>query len=331
MKEQNHIVVLEGCHAQVPRFDIPHKYTEYFDTQPHEIGERIQDATIVIITVKQMTIEDAKRAPRLKLVVVMGTGCGWVMPMRDYFVKRGVTVCNTPQTNIESCSGHALGLYFAVRRRTLQMHTLATTTDEWPQRGSLTKLWEGGPPLSCGQETVGIIGHGALGQAIERLCRGIGMGEVVIADRKGVASDEVRPGREALDSLINRVTVLFICCPKDATTENLLDSPELNRMRKEAVVINMARGGIVNEQALADALRQKIIYGAATDVFEVEPGRRGQSPLLPVDEEIPNLTVSPHISWYAQQTLKNLQRLLKAAVEGHSGGDPVNIVINPNT
>lgn len=329
MSEEDHIVVLEGCHVQVPRFDIPHSYTEYFDTAPDEVGERIKDATIVIITVKQMTVEQAEMAQRLKLIVVMGTGCGWVGPMQDYFVKRGITVCNTPQTNIDSCSGHALGLYFAVRRKTLQMHNLATKTDEWPARGSLTKMWEGGPTLSCGQEVVGIVGYGALGQAIEKLCRGVGMGEVVIAERKGVATNQTRVGREALDALIKRVTVLFLCCPKDASTENLIDKPELEQTRQEAIVINMARGGIVNEQALADALREKKIYGAATDVFEIEPGKRGQSPLLPLDGEIPNLTVSPHISWFAQQTLKNLQRLLKAAVEGHAAGRPVNMVVDP--
>ena len=326
MKE-HHVVVLERCHGPVPEFDFPYTYTEYYNTKPHEIAERVREATIVIITVQHMTIEQADQATHLELVVVMGTGCGWVP--RAYFAKRGVTVCNAPHSNIESCSGHALGLYFAVRRRFLDMHRLITTTDEWAIRGSLTPLWEGGPPFSCGQEIVGIIGHGALGQGIEKLCRGVGMGEIVIADRKGVSSENARSGRESFGKTIERATVLVICCPKDASTANLIDASELGAMRKDAILINMARGGIVNEQALARALQNRTIAGAATDVLEVEPGTRGQSPLLPLQGEIPNLTISPHVSWFAGQTLLSLQRLLKAAVEGYVHDKPVHVIVHP--
>ena len=274
MANEEHIVALEGIHCQIPNFDIPHKYTEYRNTEPHEVLSRVKDATIVIVAWRQISIEIAEQAKRLKLIVVMSTGCGWVQ--KDYWARRGVTVCNCPGSNIESCSGHALGLYFAARRRLVQMHTLATKTDEWAERGTLTRSWEAGPPLSCSQETVAIVGHGALGQAIDKLCRGVGMGEVVVAERKGVPTNDVRSGRESFETLLERATVLMVCCPKDSSTENLIDRLELARMRKEAIVINMARGGIVNERALVHALKERRIYAAATDVLEHEPGERGK-------------------------------------------------------
>ena len=320
------VVVLEACHCEIPAFELDHLYREYPDTLPHEIAERIKDATIVITTIREVKPEHAEQAPNLKLLVVMGTGCAWVDG--EYYAKRGITVCNCPQSNVESVSSHALGLYFAVRRRFLPMHQLTTTTDEWYKQGTLTKKWEGGPPPSCAQEVIGIIGYGALGKAIETLCHGVGMGRVVLAERRG--AEQIREGRESLEKVLKSATVLVICCPKDASTIGLIGETEMSQMRKDAIIINVARGGIVNEIALAKALQEKSIYGAATDVLDEEPSKRGKSPLLPLDEEIPNLLISPHVSWYAQQTLKNLQRLMSEAVEGFARGKPVNVVVSPS-
>lgn len=321
------IVVLEACHCTIPPFNLSHNYREYHDTLPSEIGERIRDATIVITTIRQVTPEHAAQAPRLKLLVVMGTGCAWVDA--EYYAGRGITVCNCPQSNIESVSGHAMGMYFAVRRQLFQMHYLATKTDEWPKNSTLTKKWEGGPPLSCGQEVVGIVGYGALGKAIEKLCHGIGMCKVMIAERKVTAAEKLRSGRDSFESVLRHATVIVICCPKDDSTVNMIDAPELREMRQDAILVNVARGGIINEQALATALTDRSIAGAATDVLEQEPGERGKSPLLPIEGEIPNLIISPHVSWYAQQTLQNLQTLMKAVVEGFYHGKPVNVVVTP--
>ena len=321
------IVVLEACHCPMPEFNLSHNYREYYDTTPNDIGERIKDATIVITTIRQITPEHVEQAPHLRLLVVMGTGCAWVDA--EYYAKRGVTVCNCPSSNIESVSGHTLGMYFATRRRFLAMHKLVTETNEWHEQSSLTKLWDGGPPLSPSQEIVGIVGYGALGKAIKKLCHAVGMGKVVIAERKGISAEQLREGRVSFENMVQRATVIIVCCPKAPSTIDLISYNELQEMRKDSILINVARGGIVNEQALANALKERKITGAATDVLEVEPAERGKSPLVPVDDEIPNLLISPHVSWFAQKTLENLQSLLKQAVEGFVGGKPVNIVVAP--
>lgn len=199
---------------------------------------------------------------------------------------------------------------------------------EWVENGTLTPRWDdvAGAPLSCGQEVVGIVGYGRLGRRIEGLCRGVGMGRVVVAGRKGVTG--LRDGdRVDLEEVLRIATVLMICCPRDASTIDLVGEEELRSMRKEAVVINVARGGIVNEAALAKALTERWIAAAATDVLEKEPGGRGTTPLLPLEGDVPNLTITPHVAWFAAQTMTNLKTMLKEGLEGWMAGKPVNVVV----
>ncbi|KAJ8608318.1 hypothetical protein MRB53_039740 [Persea americana] len=321
--QEHHVVVLESCHCEIPVFDIRHKLTSYHNTTPSQVSERIRDATIVITTIVPVTPEDAAQSPGLKLLAIHATGHGWLD--KAAFRKLGITVVNCPQTNIASVSEHAIGLYFATRRKTVELHNRTTATDDWEARGTLTRAWIYRPP-TCGQESVGIIGYGALGRAIERLARGIGMGGVHICERKG--AEKLRSGRIAFEEAIKKTSVLFVCCPKDAETIDLISDRELASMRKDAILINIARGGIVNEAALARALRSGTIAGAAIDVFDKEPAIRGETPLLPLDETaVPNLTVSPHVSWYASQTLDNLYNFLKAGVEGWVAGKPINVIV----
>lgn len=149
---------------------------------------------------------------------------------------------------------------------------------------------------------------------------------MVVSDRKGAT--QLRDTRVAFEDVLKKVTVLVLCCPRDPSTVNLIGEMELKSMRRDALLINVDRGGIVNEAALAKALKQRWISCAATDVLEVEPGIVG-SPLLPRDgEPIPNLTISPHIAWFAQETISTLQRLLKEGIDGWVAGKPVNVHVH---
>jgi len=254
---------------------------------------------------------------------VIATGMDWVD--KRYCAENGISVVNCPQSNIPAVSEHAMALFFASRRKIADLHMRTTTTDEWATVGTLKRRFAS-VPLSCSQETLGIIGYGALGKRIDMLAKRIGFGEVIIADRKG--ADKVRDGRVAFDEVLRRATTIMVCCPRDLSTINLICDAELKSMRKDALLINVARGGIVNEAALAQALREGWINSAATDVLEVEPGIRG-SPLLPRDgEPVPNLTITPHLAWYAQETIKTLQRLLVEGVDGWVSGKPINVAVH---
>jgi lactate dehydrogenase-like 2-hydroxyacid dehydrogenase len=133
--------------------------------------------------------------------------------------------------------------------------------------------------------------------------------------------------RMPFEEVVRSATVLVICCPRDASTVDLIGEKELRSMRKEAVVVNVARGGIVNEAALAKALTERWIAAAATDVLEREPGGRGTTPLLPLQGEVPNLTITPHVAWFAAQTMENLKILLKEGIEAWVAGKPINVVV----
>ncbi|OAL32784.1 hypothetical protein AYO20_07740 [Fonsecaea nubica] len=319
-KDKHHIVVLEGIHAKMPSFDFPHTIDVHQRTPPSEVAERIKDATIVIACVVPVTPSDMDKAPYLGVLAVMAVGIQWVD--KQDCARRGVTVTKCPAGNVNAVTEHFLGLYFATRRRVVQVHKTITASNEWVEKGTLTKLWPSGPPLGCGQETLGIMGYGTLGTRLEKLARAIGFGEVLISERKNATT--VRPGRVSFDQVLERATVVGVCLPKEHDTIDLIGEKELRTMRKDAIIINVARGGIVNERALAQALKEGWIAGAATDVLETEPSGPGMSPLVPDvakgEEEVPNLTISAHIAWFTQSTIQNYQRLLKEGIEGWVNG-----------
>ncbi|EME40991.1 hypothetical protein DOTSEDRAFT_74515 [Dothistroma septosporum NZE10] len=319
--DKHHIVFLEAVH--LPLATLPFEYTidAYQRTQAHEVAERIKPATIVISNVIDVKPSDMDNAPHLQLLAIMATGMGWVD--KEYCARRGVTVVNAPSANIDAVSEHFLALYFASRKRLGAVDNSVKTSDEWRQTFSLTKkVWPEGPPLGVKQETLGIVGYGALGQNIEALTKALGFREVLIADRKGAA--KVRDGRVSFQEVLTRSTTIVIVCPREPDTINLVDEQEFGLMRKEALLINIARGGIVNEAALAKALKEHVIFGAATDVLDTEPGGPGTTPLLPDmskgEEPVPNLIVTSHVAWFSGSTIANLQKIncdaMTAFVEG---------------
>ena len=146
---------------------------------------------------------------------------------------------------------------------------------------------------------------------------------VLIAERKGAS--EVREGRTAFDAAIKQGFVFIVGSPLDATTRDMISSAEFEAMDPTALVVNIGRGGVINETALAKALKDKQIAGAATDVFEHEPATKETCPLL--DPSIPNLIVSPHVAWYSAKTLHNTLEMMKANVEGFVAGKLQNVVV----
>ena len=160
------------------------------------------------------------------------------------------------------------------------------------------------------------------GKNVEKIGKALNM-RVLIAERKG--AQEVRDGRVAFDHAIRQGTLFIVVAPLDATTRGLIATPELHAMNSTALIVNVARGGIIDEQALAQALHDGQIGGAATDVFEHEPATtRENCPLL--DPTIPHLILSPHIAWYSSKTLEGTVATVKKNLEAFVAGAPVNVV-----
>ncbi|KAM6510347.1 hypothetical protein FALCPG4_017964 [Fusarium falciforme] len=314
----HHIVFLEAANAPPPKFAFPHTHRRYPSTQPHEIPERIKDATIVILGgFAPITPEHLEHAPLLQCVAITATGFDWLD--RQAFAERGITVVNCPQNNVDAVGEHFLALYFAARRKIVEVHNAVTAAERyWVKEGSLTPRWKQGAPLSCQQEVLGIIGYGSLGRKVESLARGVGFGEILIAERKGESN--VRDGRIHFEHLLKAATNIAVCCPREPGTLGLISAPEFEMMKPESLLLNISRGGIVCESALATALKQGTIFGAATDVLETEPGSVGTTPLIPDaangEEPVPNLTITSHIAWFSQKTIENLDHMLRLGIEG---------------
>ena len=147
--------------------------------------------------------------------------------------------------------------------------------------------------------------------------------DVLIAERKGAT--KIREGRTAFEDAIKQGTVFIVNTPFDQDTRDMISTPDFEAMDKTALTINVGRGGVINEAALAKALKDGQIAGAATDVFETEPATKENCPLL--DDSIPNLVLSPHIAWYSSRTIKGTVAMVKANIEGYVAGKPQNIIV----
>lgn len=168
------------------------------------------------------------------------------------------------------------------------------------------------------------------------LGRALGM-QVIIASRKApstpVSGDMLPPpnaddGRIPFDQVLRQATVVVLSLPRTTETLNLVSTDELAKMHPYAVLINIARGGIVDEAAVVQALKQGQFAGYATDVFAVEPADGAtDSPLLSDDTKDLNITLSPHLAWFSQRTMNNLGDMLKETVESWGRGQAINVVV----
>ncbi|KAF1952158.1 glycerate dehydrogenase [Byssothecium circinans] len=340
------IVALELIHQPLPSaFDFPtgttYTLTTYESTPTKQIlHSRVCNATILIVTTVKLDAETLSSdvTPNLRLVAVMATGTDPVD--LNACKQRGIRVINSPAANIEAVSEHAISLYFAARRRTVLLDGLTRQVPSvWKQNGSLNpymRYADGKPPLTCRDEVMGVVGYGALGKNIAALGRALGM-KVLIAARKspptpssdGVFSpSDVEEDRVPFDEVLRRSTVVVLSLPRNPQTLNLLSTVEFTQMSPYAVVVNIARGGIVDEAAVVEAVRDGQIAGYATDVFQTEPAEGpDDSPLLGEDANGLNITVTPHLAWFAQRTMSNLGQILKETIEAWVSGNEINVII----
>ena len=168
---------------------------------------------------------------------------------------------------------------------------------------------------------LGIVGFGTLGQAMAQLGRAIGM-EVIIAERKQATT--IRPERRSFADVLRLSDVLSLHCPLTEETRDLIGADELRQMKRDALLINTARGGLIDDHALLDALKSGRIGGAGIDVLRVEPPREG-NPLL--DADLPNLIVTPHNAWASKQAMQTLANQLIDNLEAFVRGEPRNLVV----
>ena len=296
-----------------PSFD--HEWIEFGETAPDQIGERLAQATIAICNKVALRGEALSQLPQLKLIAVAATGVDNVdLP---YCHSHDIAVCNTRGYAINSLPEHALMLMLALRRNLIAYRN-DINEGRWHKAQQFCLLNHSLDDLKG--STLGIVGFGTLGQSMAQLGRAVGM-NVIVAERKNAA--EVREGRVAFNEVLQRSDVISLHCPLTEETKNLIGAGELKQMKPNAILINTARGGLLDDEALLDGLRSGVIAGAGIDVLRNEPPRDG-NPLLEVD--LPNLLVTPHNAWASRQAMQTLADQLIETIEMFVSGAPRNVV-----
>ncbi|HEY7242022.1 MAG TPA: D-2-hydroxyacid dehydrogenase [Burkholderiales bacterium] len=318
MQGAEHIVFLErgSIEANVRRPAFAHTWVEHDRVAPGEIAGLLGEATIVIVNKAPLPAAVLRRLDRLRLVAVSATGTDNidVAACRE----RGVVVCNIRNYAVHTVPEHSFALILALRRSLLAY-----------QRDVARGLWHkseqfclsGHPVRDLHGSTIGIFGEGAIGQGVARIARGFGM-RVLFADHAPPRAEDVP--FTPVDTVLAESDVITLHLPLTAQTRNLIGARELGRMKPEALLINTARGGLVDERALAEALHSGAIAGAGFDVLSVEPPRAG-NPLLELD--LPNLIVTPHVAWSSREAMQALADQLIDNVEAFVRGAPRNVVV----
>ena len=286
---------------------------DYYDTLPgseERLAERISqsEAVLNVRSSSKFTERVMERAPRLRLISVWGTGTDHVDLAAAR--RRNITVTNTPDVSAFSVAEHALALLLATARRIPQADA-ATRRGEWPR----------GQGVELHGKTCGVIGLGAIGRRFAALALGIGMR--VIA---WTMHPQPLPGVELVepDELFRTSDVVSVHLRLSPDTEGFIGPRQFALMRKNAILINTARGDLVDETALALALANRKIGGAGIDVLPVEPPRDGN---ILLDLDLPNLIVTPHIAWASQSAMTKLAAQLTGNIEAFVAERPRNVVV----
>ena len=280
---------------------LPVDWTIYPDTSSREVAERIVDADIVLTNKAPITALSLSQASRLKMISIMATGTNAVDLQAA--AEHNVAVSNAVKYGTGSVVQHVWAMILALTTK-LADYQRAAVDGTWHDSSLFCLL--GFPVEELQGKVLGIVGAGELGRGVAKVAYAFGL-EVIYAALPGRQYNDQQ--RVDFDTFLGRADIVSLHCPLTAETTNLIDTAELALMKSSAILINSARGGIVNEAALAQALLNGTLAGAGVDVLTNEPPREG-NPLL--DRAIPNLIVTPHCAWVARQSR---QRLVEQTVE----------------
>ncbi|TVR63461.1 MAG: 2-hydroxyacid dehydrogenase [Candidatus Competibacteraceae bacterium] len=287
----------------------------YPSTASAEVAARIEDADVVISNKVALDAATLRQAPRLKLIGVAATGVNNVdLPAA---AAQGITVCNCRGYGTAAVVQHVFALLLALYTRWPD-YQQAVRAGRWQQASQFCVL--DFPIRELAGKTLGIIGYGKLGQGVARIAEAFGM-RVLVAERPGTV--DATEDRVPLPVLLPQVDVLSLHCPLTPETRGLIGAWELALMRRDAILINTARGGLVDEALLADALRRGALGGAGVDVLSLEPPVAG-NPLLASD--IPHLIVTPHCAWGSRESRQRLVGQLAENIQSWLDGAPVRVV-----
>jgi glycerate dehydrogenase len=305
----------DSLKAKLRRFAFPAEYVEHPKTDPGQIVARLNGSDIAIVNKIPMRADTLRQLPQLKMIAVAATGYDVVdIP---YCNEHGVAVANIRNYAVHTVPEHAFAMILALRRNLLS-YRQDVEAGVWNKSEQFCFLTHDIGDLHGA--TLGIIGEGAIGQGTAAIGRAFGM-RVLFADHP----PPKMPGVDftPLDDVLAQSDVISLHCPLLPATRNLIDGNAFRKMKRNALLINTARGGLVDEAALIQALDAGLIAGAGFDVLTVEPPRDGH-PLL--DVRRPNFILTPHVAWASDGAMQFLADQLVDNIDAWVAGKPQHLV-----
>ena len=281
-------------------------YVTYNDTPKDTavILERCKDADIIITNKVQINAEVISKLPKLKLIQLTATGMNNVD--QEACKKHGITLYNVAGYAVKSVPEHTFMLMLNAMRAGIHYHQ-KVSDGTWQAKGDFCLLDI--PLIDLEDKTLGVIGVGTIGKRVTEIARAFGM-NVLWAEQQGRAprNDDYT----AFEDVLAQSDVLSLHCPLNAQTQHLINADTLAKMAKQPLIVNVARGGIVDSQALTNAINKEQIIGYASDVFEQEP-IANNDPLLSLKNH-PRVIFSPHNAWGSKSAQETLWQMLSKQV-----------------
>jgi glycerate dehydrogenase len=286
-------------------------------TDQEEVIRRIGDAEIVLGNKTPVSRLVFERCPNIRLVCLVSTGYNVVdiAAAKDH----GIPVCNVPAYGTEMVAQFAIGLLLELCHH-VQLHNDSVHSGEW-ERCPNFSYWKA-PIMELAGKTMGVIGFGRIGRAVGRIAKALGMRVLASGSRpcaEGLAIAEY----VELEQLLSQSDVISLHCPLFPETEQLINRETIAKMKAGAILINNSRGGLLNEQDVADALNEGSLRAAAVDVVSTEP-IDGANPLLTAK----NCIITPHMSWAAVEARARIVDITAGNIRAYLAGAPRNVV-NP--
>ena len=287
----------------------------YQHSAPEEIVSRLQGAQVAIVNKVLLDSDIIQACPDLKLILIAATGLNNVD--LEAAKAAGVAVCNCQGYGTATVAQHTLMLLLAMATR-LPDYQRAVREGRWQTSTHFCFL--DFPIVELEGKTLGLLGHGEIGSAVARLAEALGM-RIIVANLPGRPP---KPGRLALSEVLQQADAITLHCPLNEHTRHLIGAAELAQMKPGAFIVNTARGGLIDEQALAAALRSGHLGGGATDVLTQEPPVDGNVLLA---EDIPRLIVTPHSAWGSQEARQRIVGQMVQNVESFRAGEQLRRVV----
>lgn len=297
-------------------FAFPNDLTVYQRTLPGEVAGRIAEADIVITNKVAVSGQALQSAPRVKLIAVAATGTDIIDI--EACRKRGIVVSNIRNYAINTVPEHTFALILTLRRSILSYRD-SVLKGRWQEAGQFCFFDH--PIRDLAGSTLGVIGDGVLGKAVADLGKAFGM-RVLFSDYKGTTG--MGPLYTPFEQVLRQSDVITLHTPLIPTTRNMIGAAEFAVMERRPLLINAARGGLVDEDALAEALREGRLAGAGFDVATIEPPPKDH--VLMRLLEMPNFILTPHVAWASREAIQSLADQLVDNVDAFVAGKPKNIV-----